>query len=97
MDWTQTIALGGTLIAYMTGMCIFLYRLNEKSITEWRQENKNQIKEWRDEHSNQMDRQNDIIKEWRNEHKSQIEKNEAHWREMFTHFNTRLDSVIGNK
>ena len=86
MDWTQTIALGGTLIAYMTGMCIFLYRLNEKSITEWR-----------DEHSKQMDRQNDIIKEWRNEHKAQIEKNEAHWREMFTHFNTRLDSVIGNK
>ena len=79
MDWTQTIALGGTLIAYMTGMCIFLYRLNEKSITEWRQENKNQIKEWRDEHS------------------KQIEKNESHWREMFTHFNTRLDSVIGNK
>jgi hypothetical protein len=68
MDWTQTIALGGTLIAYMTGMCIFLYRLNEKSITEWR-----------------------------NEHKAQIEKNEAHWREMFTHFNTRLDSMAGNK
>ena len=79
MDWTQTIALGGTLIAYMTGMCIFLYRLNEKSITEWRQENKNQIKEWRDEHS------------------KQIEKNESHWREMFTHFNTRLDSMAGNK
>lgn len=32
MDWTQTITLGGTLIAYMTGMCIFFYHLNEKSI-----------------------------------------------------------------
>ena len=90
MDWTQTIALGGTLIAYMTGMCIFLYRLNEKSITEWRQENKNQIKEWRDEHKAQMN-------EWRDEHSKQIEKNESHWREMFTHFNTRLDSMAGNK
>lgn len=79
MDWTQTIALGGTLIAYMTGMCIFLYRLNEKSITEWR-----------NEHSKQMN-------EWRNEHKTQIQENEKHWREMFTHFNTRLDSMAGNK
>jgi hypothetical protein len=79
MDWTQTIALGGTLIAYMTGMCIFLYRLNEKSITEWR-----------NEHSKQMN-------EWRDEHKTQIQENEAHWREMFTHFNTRLDSMAGNK
>lgn len=26
-----------------------------------------------------------------------MEKNEAHWREMFTHFNTRLDSMAGNK
>ena len=68
MDWTQTIALGGTLIAYMTGMCIFLYRLNEKSITEWS-----------------------------DEHKAQIQENEKQWREMFTHFNTRLDSMAGNK
>ena len=90
MDWTQTIALGGTLIAYMTGMSIFLYRLNEKSITEWRQENKNQIKEWREEHSNQMDKMDE-------RHEKQILKNEAHWREMFTHFNTRLDSVLENK
>jgi hypothetical protein len=52
----------------MTGMCIFLYRLNEKSITEWR-----------------------------DEHKTQIQENEKHWREMFTHFNTRLDSMAGNK
>ena len=37
------------------------------------------------------------IKEWRDEHKAQIEKNESHWREMFTHFNTRLDSMAGNK
>lgn len=79
MDWTQTIALGGTLIAYMTGMCIFLYRLNEKSITEWR-----------NEHSKQMN-------EWRDEHKTQIQENEKHWREMFTHFNNRLDSMAGNK
>lgn len=82
MDWTQTIALGGTLIAYMTGVCIFLYRLNEKSITEWRQENKNQIKEWRDEHSKQIDKLDRTL-----------QQNEAHWREMFTHFNTRLDKV----
>jgi hypothetical protein len=71
MDWTQTIALGGTLIAYMTGMCIFLYRLNEKSITEWR-----------DEHSKQIDKLDRTL-----------QQNEAHWREMFTHFNTRLDKV----
>ena len=71
MDWTQTIALGGTLIAYMTGMCIFLYRLNEKSITEWR-----------DEHSKQIDKLDKTL-----------QQNEAHWREMFTHFNTRLDKV----
>ena len=79
MDWTQTIALGGTLIAYMTGMCIFLYRLNEKSITEWR-----------NEHSKQMDKMDE-------RHEKQIHQNEAHWREMFTHFNTRLDSMAGNK
>lgn len=79
MEWTQTIALGGTLIAYMTGMCIFLYRLNEKSIVEWR-----------DEHKSQMN-------EWRNEHSKQIEKNESHWREMFTHFNNRIDTATGSK
>ena len=37
------------------------------------------------------------IKEWRDEHKAQIQENEKHWREMFTHFNTRLDSMAGNK
>lgn len=75
MDWTQTIALGGTLIAYMTGMCIFLYRLNEKS-----------IREWRDEHSKQIDKLDRTL-----------QQNEAHWREMFTHFNNRLDSHFGGK
>ena len=39
-----------------------------------------------------IDRQNDLIKEWRDEHKSQIQENEKHWREMFTHFNNRLDT-----
>ena len=41
MDWTQTITLGGTLIAYMTGMSIFLFRLNKESIEKneahWRE------------------------------------------------------------
>lgn len=32
-------------------------------------------------------------KEWRDEHSKQIEKNESHWREMFTHFNSRLDRM----
>ena len=34
MEWTQTIALGITLIAYMTGMCLFFYHLNEKNINK---------------------------------------------------------------
>jgi len=43
MDWTQTITLGGTLIAYMTGISIFLFRLTEKNIKEWRLEHSEQI------------------------------------------------------
>ncbi|RZI45106.1 hypothetical protein [Candidatus Finniella inopinata] len=43
MDWTQTITLGGTLIAYMTGISIFLFRLTEKNIKEWRMEHSEQI------------------------------------------------------
>lgn len=62
MDWTQTITLGATLIAYMTGMCIFFYRLNEKTIREWREE-----------------------------HSKQITENQAHWREMFTYMNNKID------
>ena len=36
MEWIQTITLGVTLIAYMTGVCVFFYHLNEKktSITQ---------------------------------------------------------------
>lgn len=41
MDWTQTITLGGTLIAYMTGMCIFFYHINDKRMDKsdehWRE------------------------------------------------------------
>jgi hypothetical protein len=52
MDWTQTITLGGTLIAYMTGISIFLFRLTEKNIKEWRVEHSEQIEKnethWRE-------------------------------------------------
>jgi hypothetical protein len=52
MDWTQTITLGTAIIAYMTGISIFLYRLNEKTINEWREEHKQQMNRnedhWRD-------------------------------------------------
>lgn len=33
------------------------------------------------------------IKEWRAEHSKQIENSEKHWREMFMHFNNRLDET----
>jgi hypothetical protein len=84
MEWTQTIALGTAIIAYMTGISIFLYRLNERSTDRAENRFTNVIKEWRDEHKNQM-------QEWREEHKSQLEKNEAHWREMFKYMNSRID------
>ena len=60
MDWTQTITLGLTLIAYMTGMCMFFYHLNEKNIEKL---------------------------------EKRLETNEAHWREMFMHFNKRFDKA----
>ena len=34
MEWIQTITLGVTLIAYMTGVCVFFYHLNEKNINK---------------------------------------------------------------
>lgn len=43
------------------------------------------------ERSNQ--RHENSINEWRVEHSKQIEKNESHWREMFTHFNNRMDRI----
>jgi len=45
MDWTQTIALGGTLIGSMVGMVVFLYKINDKSIHEWRSEHKDQMQQ----------------------------------------------------
>ncbi len=34
-----------------------------------------------------------MIKEWRIEHNTRMEANEKHWREMFMHFNSRLDEM----
>ena len=34
MEWIQTITLGVTLIAYMTGVCVYFYQLNEKNINK---------------------------------------------------------------
>ena len=65
MEWTQTITLGLTLIAYMTGMCIFFYRLNEKSIQEWREEHKTQMDKnethWREMFRYMTDRLDKIV------------------------------------
>ena len=57
---------------------------------------------WLDSRINHLNEKSEVrlektIKEWRDEHKTQIQENEKHWREMFTHFNTRLDSMAGNK
>jgi transposase-like protein len=78
MDWTQTIALGGTLIAYMTGMCVFFHRLSERGIDKVEKT----IVEWRSEHKDQMQKID-----------ARLEKNEAHWREMFMYMNERFDKV----
>ena len=43
-----------TLATYTTVVCFFFYRLNEKTIREWREEHSKQITEWREEHSKQM-------------------------------------------
>lgn len=39
MEWAQVIGLG----VYLTGVCVFFYRLNEKTIKEWRDEHKAQM------------------------------------------------------
>lgn len=48
MDWTQTIALGGTLITYITFMCLFFYRETQQTIREWKEEHQQQIKKTED-------------------------------------------------
>ena len=104
IDWVQIATVGGgvltVIVSIGTAVRWLDSRINhlndksevrlEKTIKEWRDEHKSQMNEWRDEHKSQMN-------EWRGEHSKQIEKNESHWREMFTHFNTRLDSMAGNK
>jgi hypothetical protein len=77
MGLTQLISLAG----YTTVICFFFYKLNEKTINEWRAE-----------HKQQMNKIDSTISEWRMEHKQQLEKNEAHWREMFKYMNGRIDS-----
>jgi hypothetical protein len=93
IDWVQIATVGGGVLTVIVSIGTAvrwldsrINHLNDKS--EVRLEKT--IKEWRDEHKSQMN-------EWRGEHSKQIEKNESHWREMFTHFNTRLDSMAGNK
>lgn len=39
MDWIQI----ATVCGYTTGVCFFFYRLNDKTIREWREEHTNQI------------------------------------------------------
>jgi hypothetical protein len=52
MDLTQLLSLAG----YTTVICFFFYKLNEKTINEWRTEHKQQMSEWKDEHKKQMDK-----------------------------------------
>ena len=86
MDWTQTIALGGTLIGSMVGMVVFLYKINDKSIHEWRSEHKDQMQK----SDSRFEKAMSIID-------ARLEKNEAHWREMFMYMNDRLDRSVEKK
>ena len=93
IDWVQIATVVGGMLTVIVSIGTAvrwldsrINHLNDKS--EVRLEKT--IKEWRDEHKSQMN-------EWRGEHSKQIEKNESHWREMFTHFNTRLDKIVEPK
>ncbi len=97
MDWTQTIALGGTLIAYMTGMCVFFHRLNERSIDKIDERNEKSINEWRSEHKDQMQKSDSRFEKAMSMIDSRLEKNEAHWREMFIYMNDRIDGKKRNE
>lgn len=89
IDWVQIATVAGGMITVIVSIGTAVRwldsridRLNEKS--EIRQENT--IKEWRDEHKSQLDKM-----------EKQIENNESHWREMFIHFNSRLDRMTEAK
>jgi hypothetical protein len=93
MDWTQTIALGGTLIAYMTGMCVFFHRLSERGIDKVEKT----IVEWRSEHKDQMQKSDSRFEKAMGMIDARLEKNEAHWREMFIYMNDRIDGKKRNE
>ncbi len=81
MDY-QILTICGTVCGYMTALVFFLHK-----------DTKNTIKEWREEHIHQMDlarKQMDLARE---ETKHALENNEKHWREMFMHFNARVDGM----
>ena len=89
IDWIQIATVGGGVLTVIVSIGTAvrwldsrINHLNDKS--EVRLEKT--IKEWRDEHSNQIDKLD-----------RSLQQNEAHWREMFTHFNTRLDKIVEPK
>jgi len=82
MDVAPILTLVLTLAAYTTVVCFFFYRLNEKTISEWRKEHSKQMTEWREE-----------CKEWREEHredikimKDDIKIIDAKWEKLFNLF-----------
>ncbi len=62
-----------TLLGYSTVAGFFFYKLNEKTIREWREEHDKRMTEWREEHSKQM-------KEWKEEHREDIK---IKWEKIF--------------
>ena len=57
MDITQLLSLGG----YTTIVCFFFYKLNEKTIREWREEHTKQMKESQDNWREMFKYMNDRI------------------------------------
>jgi hypothetical protein len=72
---TTLLSLGG----YTTVVCFFFYKLNEKTIREWREEHSKQMLEWREEH------RQDIAKI-----DIKIDKMDEKWERLFSLFVAQL-------
>lgn len=82
MDITQLLSLA----VYTTVVCFFFYKLNEKTIKEWREEHKLQIDSMDSKFTQAMDKMDSKFTQ-------AMQENDKHWREMFMYMNGRLDSA----
>lgn len=79
LTFYELMCLMGGLAAYATIVCIFFYRLNEKSIKE--------LDKRMDERIDKLDKR---MEQGFDRMDQRLEKSEAHWREMFIYFNSQL-------